>query len=1459
MKTKIYIILLPLLLCLWQNASSQILRPFTARYYNSSVKGSIVYVANSIVSTNGVGAGSPGTGEVPPAGNTTNNGSYAIDIDVDAPAPVTKLAFGSVWNYFANPAAPANDGFGNTWKQVPYVLTGAWNAGGVGTGAGKYGYNAAQATCLPSGVCAGAPCLPVAACNKYTAYYFRRNVNFTLAELTTTFSSIRLNVKRDDGIVIYINGVERARNNMPAGVPVFGTLATANIAVGAAENFSFNLNPAFFNAGVNTIAVEVHTSQVQSADMSFDMEVLGNATFNSSTADLNLASCSNILFAGLYWGAGEGSNTGSTAWITGETTCKLKIPGAGAYTTVTSTQNDYHNPTLIPGYAHTGYKCFADITSLVNATNPNGTYTVANVLSPLGIGDAYGGWTIVIAYANPSLAPRNLTVFDGNAAVKTGSGNVDIAISGFLTPPAGPVSCELGAVVYDGDRTSSDGYAFQQAGGGGFYDLTPTVNNPTSNLADMWNSVIAYKGAVVTTRNPAFQNTLGYDANIIDLPNAANAQLGNSKTAATVRFFSPSENYIVQVLTTTISQYTPTFSFDKTATDINGGSLLPGDSLRYQINYNNVGNDASIGSMIFDRIPAGTTFIPGSIKINAVAKTDVASDDQAEYDLTNNRVVFRLGTGATSAAGGTIPSLASGNVQFDVVVASSCSVLSCVGSIKNSARIDYTGQTSGTLLSDSSGVNTAGCITQGPIIKSTVGSCYNPSDTILSNNCPATSVTIPWRRYGGYTIYTGMPFIPANVFNPYAVITVTHTYWAYYSNGAGCSDTIKINAFIIACPDIDDDNDGIPDYVEINNPVALQDANGNTIPNWNDPTYPGFIDNNIDGFNDNFDPSADSDNDGIPNFYDNNFPGYVDSNGDGVNDTMDKDLDGIPNHLDLDSDNDGIPDTVESFGVDADGDGRIDNYTDTDNDGLSQNVDGSNLGVAGSGLALGALDTDADGIPNYLDLDSDNDGIPDIIEAFGTDASNSAKVSVYADTDGDGYADALDADVGNDLVAENSSASLLRTGIDGNNDGRTDSWPNKNMDNDSKPNPYDLDSDGDGITDVKEAQFTDANWDGRIDGAVNIYGRNSALAAMGSITLPNTDGNGKTDPYDIDSDNDGIPDNVEGLTTVGYLLPAMADTDGDGIDNRYDNFNGFGGDGIHPVDTDTDTIFDYLDSDTDGDGLIDLYEGNDLNFNSTVDDGVALTGIDTDGDGLDNFFDNDNASAKVTSRYMGNGGTTSGQIPPGSITTVQRSSKSGCATERDWRCIFYVLNCDIITFKAFLQNERVKLDWTVLCEQEVDHFVVERSVDGINFSDAVSISGRSVINAAESYTATDDVAAVTADLIYYRLRTVSRNGKTKLSNIIALRRKTKDNADVQILPNPVRNQLQLLINSNGSSLAKIYIVDGNGKVVQKYTENVQQGSNTFTYSQASNLPAGVYYLRLNIGSEIITKKFSVVK
>lgn len=1384
---------------------------------------------------------------------TSTDLSFDLELIGNPVLYTTFVPFGASWKYLANNTRPAG------WETSGFA-DGAWPAGNAELGYG----DGDEATCIPSGG-GGTLCLPTG--TKYITSYFRHTVNITNP---SNYYNFVLNLVRDDGAVVYVNGTEVVRSNMPAGAVTHATLAASNVG-GAAEStiYPYTIASSYFVNGLNTIAVEVHQDAASSSDLSFKLELKGSldSTFNSSSADLNLPSCSNVLFAGLYWGATQGTDGTNTSWIVNETAVKLKLPGAANFVDLISTQTDYHNNVLVPGLPHTGYRCFRDITSLINTTNPNGTYTIANVCSPAGIINAAGGWTIVIAYSDPGTIARNLTVYDGSVIMNGGDPALHVPITGFLTPPSGPVSCELGAVVFDGDRVSVDEFSFKQNSNplvGTYTNLTP---NATANLNDMWNGTISYKGSVVTTRVPAHQNTLGYDADIIDVPNALNAVLGNSQSSASIRFSSPSENYMIQVATTSISQYTPVFRVRKSAVDLDGGSLDPGDSIRYRVDYLNGGNDASTATTIIDNIPASTSYAPNSLIIGGVAKTDAMGDDEAEYDFVNNRVIFRLGTGANGTTGGEINPGASGYVTFKVYTPSSCAAVTCNSTLSNRARMTYGGKLSLLSLIDSSGVDIAGCTVPDPVVNLITGSCSSLQDTILTNTCPSLQVMLPVARYGGYTFHTGMPFDGGTRYNPAIPVTFTRVIFAFYDGPGSCDDTIRINIYISGCPDIDDDNDGIPDYVELNNPVALADADGDGRPNWADPTPGGaivWVDNNIDGSNDWFDPAADADNDGILNFYDTDFPGYVDSNSDGVNDNMDKDLDGIPNNFDLDSDNDGIPDTAESFGVDANGDGRIDNYSDTDGDGLSQNVDASGPGanfIYGSGLGLGALDTDGDGIPNYLDLDSDNDGIPDITEAYGTDASNSARVNIYSDTDGDGYTDALDADVGNDNIAENSGSALLRTGVDGNNDGRCDSWPNKNMDSDSKPNPYDLDSDSDGITDVREAQFPDSNWDGRVDGPVNTNGRNTALAALPVLSIPNTDASGRVNPYDIDSDDDGIPDNVEGMSTTSYLLPSALDSDNDGIVNTYDNFAGFGGDGIHPVDLDGDTFPDYLDSDTDGDGMIDRIEGNDLNLNYLPDDNVTLTGIDTDGDGLDDRFDNNNSSAKGTSTYMGNFGSMSGDPLPGSITTVQRSPAAasvGCAFERDWRCIPYILSCQVINFRAVLVQDISHLEWQVLCRQQADYFEVERSVDGTNFDAIKKIPGRNVINEVEVYQYEDNLAVLSARTVYYRLKTVLINGKASNSSVIVIRREGQQ-ADVQVYPNPVKEKIQVTISSGLKQKAELRIVDAAGKSVMMFTEYLQPGINSFSYGNISALAPGLYYLIINTGNEKKVRKFNVIR
>ena len=714
-----------------------------------------------------------------------------------------------------------------------------------------------------------------------------------------------------------------------------------------------------------------------------------------------------------------------------------------------------------------------------------------------------------------------------------------------------------------------------------------------------------------------------------------------------------------------------------------------------------------------------------------------------------------------------------------------------------------------------------------------------------NNICPGISAKI--FRTGGslgttasWKWYTGSP--GGTLIGSGDTLTVTPLVTTtYYVRAEGfCNTTTAQSVTIFISCDIDKDKDGIPDYMENN--FAAAAANGyNT-------GYAGYVDYNNDFINDNFEADGDSDNDGTPNYLDIDFPGRVDSNSDGIDDRFDTDLDGVINMLDLDSDNDGIPDVVEAYGVDADGNGKIDNFTDTDGDGLSQNVDANNTGANNSSVGLGSIDLDGDGIPNFLDLDSDNDGIPDIVEAGAPDTNNNGKVDGFTDVNGDGLHDSYI-----------NAGALIITGTDGNNDGRADSWPNKNMDRDLRPNAYDMDSDGDGIVDVIEAGLPDANFDGKVDGTIAANGWSTSVSALVSLNLRSTDADGKPDYLDIDADDDGIPDNIEGQTTAGYKLPLLTDADGDGLALPYDNLPAaFGGSGILVYDHDGDGIPDYRDSDSDADGLSDRVEGNDFNLNGAPDDNVTLTGLDTDGDGLDNRFDSLTSvtNIKGTSYRMGASGSFTGDPTPGSRCTVQRTWSY--QTDRDWRFSGYVLPVKFLNLTGVLQSQKVLLNWKVIADKEVDHFEVERSINNSTYYKTGTVTKNIRLNTAEDLAFTDDISNVNSDVIYYRIKVVGKAGEIQYSNILVIRKQV-NKTGLTIMPNPAKDNVFISFFAEKESIVTIRLIDDNGKMVLLKDQKVAKGSNTIQLTGLDRYSSGMYVIQVYVNNEVVSQKLVLIK
>jgi gliding motility-associated-like protein len=471
----------------------------------------------------------------------------------------------------------------------------------------------------------------------------------------------------------------------------------------------------------------------------------------------------------------------------------------------------------------------------------------------------------------------------------------------------------------------------------------------------------------------------------------------------------------------------------------------------------------------------------------------------------------------------------------------------------------------------------------------------------------------------------------------------------------------------------DEDGDGEVDYRDI-----LDRDNDGVADNTDlDDDNDGILDTDENG---GVDPFIDSDLDGIPNYLDPDSAGFVDANGDGVDDRFDFDGDGIIDQFDLDTDDDGIVDIIEAGGVDADGNGQVDGFTDANSDGLDDTLAGSPLPLP---------NTDTTGSADFRDIDADDDGIPDNIEAQPT-ASYIAPTDL--DADGDGIDDAYDIDSGNAaLVPENTDGTdnpdyqdtdtdndgvldatengvpvNVALGTDADGDGLDDAWddvdgsggnigtlanvtdninpPNAanlgdedgdgevdyrdilDYDNDNVADNADLDDDNDGILDTDENNGVDPSIDTDLDGIPDYLDPDSA-----GFVDANTDGvddrfdfdsDGVIDQFDLDSDNDGISDIVEaGGTDADGDAHVDYGTPGDPTTLNDANNNGLDdtleGTPLPLPNTDANGKPDYVDIDADGDGIVDNIEGQ------TTANYIAPAGSDVDGDGLDDNYDGD--------------------------------------------------------------------------------------------------------------------------------------------------------------------------------------------------------------------------------------------
>ncbi|HLO80628.1 MAG TPA: T9SS type A sorting domain-containing protein [Chitinophagaceae bacterium] len=168
--------------------------------------------------------------------------------------------YGSAWKYLDNGTNP-----GTSWTAVSFNDV-VWKSGAAELGYG----DGDEATVVSFGTNAR---------KKFLTTYFRRNFSITD---TLAFGKYTLSLKRDDGAIVYVNGVEVFRNNMPVGTVNFNTRASSEPADDGKTAITANLPTNVFRNGNNLISVEIHQSGPAGDDISFDAQLIASARVNTA-------------------------------------------------------------------------------------------------------------------------------------------------------------------------------------------------------------------------------------------------------------------------------------------------------------------------------------------------------------------------------------------------------------------------------------------------------------------------------------------------------------------------------------------------------------------------------------------------------------------------------------------------------------------------------------------------------------------------------------------------------------------------------------------------------------------------------------------------------------------------------------------------------------------------------------------------------------------------------------------------------------------------------------------------------------------------------------------------------------------------------------------------------------------------------------------------------------------------
>jgi len=203
------------------------------------------------------------------------------------------------------------------------------------------------------------------------------------------------------------------------------------------------------------------------------------------------------------------------------------------------------------------------------------------------------------------------------------------------------------------------------------------------------------------------------------------------------------------------------------------------------------------------------------------------------------------------------------------------------------------------------------------------------------------------------------------------------------------------------------------------------------------------------------------------------------------------------------------------------------------------------------------------------------------------------------------------------------------------------------------------------------------------------------------------------------------------------------------------------------------------------------------------------------------------------------------------------SSTAGMRLNSIWYRSFNLLPMGILAtrttdFNAKYNKQNVVLTWTADQERTFSHFIVEKSLNGIDFKEVAIIVTKDNEAFRKNYSYTDE-QITNKGIVYYRLKTVEANQHSQTSMVRVIKMGDELIAvNIQAYPNPVVNELRITVPANWQNNKVTYDLYSNtGKKLKQVVNN--NASQTEVLAM-NGLNAGIYVVKVSSGNETVVKQ-----